>query len=255
MNTINEELARTAHDMNSYSDYRPGHATSEYNQQVAEAMEIAERQKKKVDPMYHEKIDYLLALYCSKLAANINHANAIDARCPSVLIAGPSNFPTRKKERQNAARDTNYHEYEYIQGLLDKIKSTGMAGISGSDPNAIEKLKAKLAKEEEYHAKVKATPGHEPWMLSNSSAEIRRIKQRIAELENRPQYQGWSFDGGKVVINEEIGRVQIILDAKPASTEIYKTNGFKWSPRNMAWQRQLTDNGVRAAKRVTLKVD
>ncbi len=35
-------------------------------------------------------------------------------------------------------------EWRYIKGLLDKIRSTGMAGISADDPAAIEKLQKKL---------------------------------------------------------------------------------------------------------------
>ena len=31
--------------------------------------------------------------------------------------------------------------------------------------------------------------------------------------------------------------------------ELLKRNGFRWSPRNSAWQRQLTDNGKHAARR------
>ena len=49
--------------------------------------------------MYHEKIDSLLDTYARKLAANMNKGYEIDARVPSILIAGGSNFPTRKKEK------------------------------------------------------------------------------------------------------------------------------------------------------------
>ncbi len=88
--------------------------------------------------MYHEKIDHLLDTYARKLAENMNQGFAIDARVPSVLIAGPSNFPVGKKEKQNRARDSNMEEWRHIQGLLDKIRSTGMGGISADDPAAIE---------------------------------------------------------------------------------------------------------------------
>ena len=143
--TINEAAARRAKEMNSYSDYRQGSATAEYRQYVDEDVQLAERQKAWVDPMYHEKIDSLLDTYARKLAANMNKGYEIDARVPSILIAGGSNFPTRKKEKQNAARDTNYREWQEIQGLLDKIRSTGLGGISADDPNAVEKLEKKLA--------------------------------------------------------------------------------------------------------------
>ena len=76
--------------------------------------------------MYHEKIDHLLDTYARKLAENMNQSFAIDARVPSVMIAGPANFPVGKKEKQNRARDSNMEEWRYIQGLLDKIRSTGM---------------------------------------------------------------------------------------------------------------------------------
>ena len=71
---------------------------------------------------------------------NVNHGYEIDARVPSILIAGGSNFPVRQKEKQNAARDSNMQEWQYIQGLLDKIRSTGMGGIRQDDPQAIPKL-------------------------------------------------------------------------------------------------------------------
>ena len=130
--------------MNSFSDYKQGSATAEYRHYVDEAVQLAERQKQRVDPMYHEKIDSLLDTYARKLAANMNKGYEIDARVPSILIAGGSNFPTRKKEKQNAARDSNYREWQDIQGLLDKIRSPGMGGISADDPQAVQKLEKKL---------------------------------------------------------------------------------------------------------------
>ena len=123
---INEDLARRAKEMNSFYDYVPGSATAEYQRMVDEAAEIAEQQKRRVDPMYHERIDQLLDLYAKKLAENVNQRHSIDTRCPSILIAGGSNFPVRKKEKQNAAWDRNSEEFSYIQGLLSKIRSTGM---------------------------------------------------------------------------------------------------------------------------------
>ena len=117
---INEGAARRAKEMNSFSDYKEGSATAEYRAMVDKAAAIAEQQKSRVDPMYHEKIDHLLDTYARKLAENMNQGFAIDARVPSVLIAGPSNFPVGKKEKQNRARDSNMEEWRHIQGLLDK---------------------------------------------------------------------------------------------------------------------------------------
>lgn len=289
--TINEEAARRANDMNSFRDYKAGSATAEYRRMVDAATELAERQKQRVDPMYHEKIDRLLEIYCRKLAENMNASYSIEARCHSILISGGGNFPVRKKEKQNAARDRNLEEWNYIQGLLDKIRSVGTGGISSDDPQAVEKLEAKLATLEKHQEMMKAanaairmkdpakgdaklaelgyTPediaklrapdfcgriGYPAYELQNNNANIRRIRGRIAELKKRTENtpEGWEFDGGRVVVNTAENRLQIIFDGKPDAdirTEL-KGEGFRWAPSQGAWQRQLTDNAMRAARRL-----
>lgn len=289
--TINEEAARRANDMNSFRDYKAGSATAEYRRMVDAATELAERQKQRVDPMYHEKIDRLLEIYCRKLAENMNASYSIEARCPSILISGGGNFPVRKKERQNAARDRNLEEWNYIQGLLDKIRSVGTGGISSDDPQAVEKLEAKLAALEKHQELMKAanvairmkdptegdaklaelgyTPediaklrepdfcgriGYPAYLLQNNNANIRRIRGRIEELKKRTENtpEGWEFDGGRVVVNTTENRLQIIFDGKPDTdirTEL-KGEGFRWAPSQGTWQRQLTDNAMRAARRL-----
>ena len=108
---INEEAARRANDVNSFRDYAEGSTTAAYRRQVDEAAKLAERQKARVDAEHHGKIDRLLDTYSRKLAENYNKRSAIDARVPSILITGGSNFPVAKKEKQNAARDRNMEEY------------------------------------------------------------------------------------------------------------------------------------------------
>lgn len=142
--------------MSSFDSYDEGSATAEYRRSVDEAARIAEEQKRKVDPIHHERIDHLLDTYARKLADNINQSNAIAARVPSILIAGGSNFPVRQKEKQNRAADANMAEWREIQGLLDKIRSTGRGGISADDPEAVQKLKLKLEGLERDQESMKA---------------------------------------------------------------------------------------------------
>ena len=66
---INEGAARRAKEMNSSSDYKEGSATAEYRAMVDKAAAIAEKQKSRVDPMYHEKIDHLLDTYARTKSA------------------------------------------------------------------------------------------------------------------------------------------------------------------------------------------
>lgn len=288
--SINEGAARRAKEMNSYSDYKPGSATAEYRHYVDNAFELAQAQKKRVDPMYHEKIDSLLDTYARKLAANMNHSFAIDARVPSILIAGGSNFPVRQKEKQNAARDSNMQEWQYIQGLLDKIRSTGMGGIRQDDPQAIPKLQKKLDGLEKAQETMKAVNAYyrkhgtldgcphlspenienlkadmasswhyekkpfQSWELSNNNAEIRRVRQRIESLTRAKEtvYVGWEFDGGHVEANREQSRLQVFFEDKPDADarQQLKEHGFRWAPSVGAWQRLLNGNAYYAADRI-----
>ena len=93
---------------------------------------------------------------------------------------------------------------------------------------------------------------------ANESANIRRLKERRAALEkaraaaqqetNAPE----TFEGLRIIRNAADNRVQIIFDEKPDEDTRYllKKEGFRWSPRAGAWQRQLNDNGIRAAHRI-----
>lgn len=285
---INEETARRAKNANSFSDYVPGSATAAYREMVNRAYAIGEQQKGRVDPMYHEKIDGLIDRYARKLAENINQGNAIDARVPSVLIAGPANFPVRQKEKQNAARDRNMGEYAEIAGLLDKVRSTGMGGISADDDRAVEKLEKKLADleaEQEsmksinaYFRKHKTLDGcpdltfeqaeqlkasmsrdwrkapvpYPSYWLSNNNANIRRVRQRINDLKSRSEFVGWTFPGGEAKINEGENRLQLIFEGKPPEDQRreLKSGGFRWAPSQGAWQCQLTREAIRAAARI-----
>ena len=285
---INEEAARRAKNANSFSDYVPGSATAAYREMVDRAYALGEQQKGRVDPMYHEKIDGLIDRYARKLAENINQSNLIDARVPSILIAGGSNFPVRKKEKQNAARDKNMGEYMQIEGLLDKVRSTGMGGISADDDRAVEKLEAKLAgleaMQEEmktvnaYYRKHKTLEGcpvlsaeeigklqssmasdwrknpvpYPSYLLTNNNANIRRTRQRIEDLKSQSEYAGWAFPGGRAEINEGENRLQLFFEEKPSEEQRreLKSNGFKWAPSQGAWQRQLTKNAIYAAGRM-----
>lgn len=93
--------------------------------------------------------------------------------------------------------------------------------------------------------------------LASIRGKIERTEQRLAELDRREQQTaepqtGTAFDGGQIVRNIDLNRLQILFDTIPdADTRTaLKQNGFRWSPKNQAWQRQLTDNAERAARQV-----
>ena len=126
------------------------------------------------------------------------------------------------------------------------------------------------AKEQGYSDEV-IKQGIEHPFGQNQTADIRRNKQRLEELQARQskleerkasESNGETvssantgrvdFDGGYVYENPELDRIQIIYDGKPAREIIdkLKHNGFRWSPSQGAWQRQLNRNGRSAVNRV-----
>ena len=154
----------------------------------------------------------------------------------------------------NAARDRNMQEWQDVQGILDKIRSTGMGGISMDDPQAAAKLEAKLVKLESAQETMKAVNAYfrknktlegcpsltpeqitklqqemsQSWhldksrpypayMLSNNNAEIRRIRGRIEQVRQHEETNcaGWEFDGGRVEANKADNRLQVFFDGKP----------------------------------------
>ncbi len=162
--------------------------------------------------------------------------------------------------------------------------------ISREDPAAVEKLEQRLAECERFQIKMRdvnayfrkngtltgcvlltkeevseltenmrrryplQTQPYPPYMLTNNSAEVRRLRKRVEELsaEHEAGYVGWAFEGGTVEANKELCRLQIFFDEKPSEEKrnALKMNGFHWSPNAGAWQRQLNGNAIHAAGRV-----
>lgn len=74
----------------------------------------------------------------------------------------------------------------------------------------------------------------------------------LSEAAKDQEHETREENGVKLVMNRTLDRVQLIFSGRP-SPEIVselKRRAFRWSPREGAWQRQLTRNGVWAAERV-----
>ena len=281
--TINEEAAARAKEMYSFFEYKHGTKTAEYKSEVDEAYSYAEELPEEVK----EKGLYMADKYAQKLADWYNKLFAIEMRCPSVMIAGGSNFPVRKKEKQVAALDKHYAFYGELQDYKEKIKKLAHSSniIKSSDSDAIDKLKAKIEKAQELQATMKAVNAYfrkhgtlkgygdgeydnfpidsmygvpfPHYCLSNNNAKIRAAKQRIKELEEvkastRGEDIETGIEGIKVVENTEAMRIQLIFDDKPSADvrDVLKSYGFRWAPSYSAWQRHLNSNGKYAAKKV-----
>lgn len=288
---INEQSAKTAHGMMSFSDYREGSLTAEYKGYVDAAYDLAEKVAES-RPEKAARVYDIANRYSKRMAGNLNARSRIWCMCPSVIICGPANFPVKKKEKQNAAFDRNYKEFREIQKMLNRIQSVGNGKgiIKSGDSDAVERLKKKLDGLKEAQKRMKAANAYyrknktldgcpaltqeqignlkvemqkgwhyedkpfATYQLSNNNAEIHRVegrlkKLRAAKTEGNTESENEYF---RTVENTEIMRLQLFFDGKPETEvrDILKKNGFRWSPKNDCWQRQLTDNARYSLERV-----
>jgi len=221
--------------------------------------------------------------YLDRLNAYL-HAHS---QCASAFIVGPSNFPTRTMEKRNATSDKR------VQELLDFIAKTRkrLTMPKGAD-RGIAEIEAEIAKREKLQSVMKAAnaiirkktsddekraalvalglneqqaaellvpdfsgrQGFASFRLTNNNATIKRLHERLAELQKRDAAEDTEtmFDGLRIVENTEADRIQLFFDGKPEQhiVDALKSRGFHWSPSIKAWQRQLTDNARRAADEV-----
>ena len=189
------------------------------------------------------------------------------------------------KMRQSISAD---EKADYYEGKARAAANN--RAISSDDPDAVQKLQEKLTALEKLQAKMKTTNAYyrkhqtcrgcegitdeeaarldqrvkagyswetapyPAYALSNNNQEIHRIKKRLETLtQNREVgFQGWEFDGGKVVANDDKNRLQIFFDEIPPAEvrEALKGHGFRWARSEGAWQRQLSSNAIYAARHI-----
>jgi hypothetical protein len=107
-----------------------------------------------------------------------------------------------------------------------------------------------------------ASVGFPGYALSNNNAEIKRLQARIARVEAKAERVEQAdaaeriVNGVRVVEDGLDDRLRLFFDGKPAPEVIsaLKSRGFRWSPSNSAWQRQLTQNARYAAEHVLKQV-
>jgi Domain of unknown function (DUF3560) len=177
---------------------------------------------------------------------------------------------------------------KYYEEKAEAIESN--QSISSDDPDAIEKLKAKIAEAiarqdfmkagnkivkskkltiEQKTKQLKAAGhsalilqpdfcgrvGYADYELTNNNANIRRMKQRLEQLEKalinavdigdtEEKYP----DLDLIVRHARtINRVQLIFSGKPSVQirNLLKSHGFRWAPSEGAWQRHLNGFGCR----------
>jgi hypothetical protein len=163
--------------------------------------------------------------------------------------------------------------------------------ISSDDPEAITKLKEKIANAEKSQEMMKGFNkclrtknnegmiklgftqtqidelckpdfmghvGFANYALTNNNGNIHRMKERLAHLEKHSTDTTTETLKGniKILDNVELNRLQIFFPDVPSyNTRLeLKSNGFRWSPSEGAWQRQRSNHATYMANQIVDKI-
>lgn len=180
------------------------------------------------------------------------------------------NWATRFVQRANKqARLTGWEEIARLEDKLEKlttwqelmkaankiIRSTKLQEGEKVDElvalGMSEKQAMLLLEEPQYSFERR---GFQTYQLTNNNAKIKDTQARLNRLKamaSTPD-RAIELEGVTVEICNSEERIRLHFEGKPEPDMIAKLKraAFKWSPRNMAWQRQLTNNALYDTKRL-----
>ncbi len=152
---------------------------------------------------------------------------------------------------------SNLEKAEKLQEIMKKANAiiragkdvtNKLVGIGMSQDQAVK------IQEKDFAGRI----GFAQYQLTNNNATIKRLKDRVNQLESKETAatageERYLFEGGSVEVNYTDDRVQILYDAIPTKEQRdqLKSNGWKWSPKNTAWQRKITPQAISNAKYIT----
>jgi len=239
-------------------------------------------------------LDTEIKRFQDSFANKYNDLLASKGRTMSTFITGGSGFNVRRAEKANAAEHSKYTEMIEFKdraqaAILRELKKMAVEEAGGE----LEVLKKKIAdaiRNHEFMVKTNAIVrkkisdeqkikeiqalapiseitvrkilipdymgriGFPAYALSNDTANIHRMEERVKELERKEATPSADieFEGGSIKDNATEDRVQIFFDKKPEQAMIdkLKGEGWRWSPSTGCWQRKRTDQAMRSAERI-----
>jgi len=167
------------------------------------------------------------AEYYAQKAASAENNNAISSDDPDAIDA--------LKEKLQNLKDSHKLMVEgnkiiRKKSLTPEQKIAGLVKIGLRESASITKLKPDSM----------GNIGFPGYALTNSSANIKRVKERIKQLEKQKTEITTEQEIGDITITNSVeeNRIMIIFPGIPdaAIRDKLKRDGFRWSPTNGAWQ-------------------
>lgn len=208
---------------------------------------LVDHYSNKRDKRYRERIGQTMdkaiaadqkAAYYEKKATAVERNTAISADDPEAITK-----LSKKLERLKGTQTFMKAVNAYYR------KHQTAHGCEGVDAKMAAAIDDKMASACDWETAPFAS-----YQLSNLNQEIHRLEKRINQLTQAKEegFQGWEFDGGKVVANSEKNRLQIFFDSIPPEEvrSDLKGHGFRWARSEGAWQRQLSQNALYSCRHI-----
>ena len=252
---IDEDLAKRGLESYSWSRYQPGSATENYRRTVDQVYDIAEEAKRTARPAYHAEIDRLARDFAEKYGKWVNTKNSIDASNVSPMIAGPSRYDYKKRDKQTARSDAHWQEHWRIMQIPERIQELGRPdrNVDIREPDALDTLDRQIADLEaeqdrmkkvnaywRKHGTLKGCPQlpegmqsamekvitgggrasdkpYEDFELSGNREKIKRLKRKRDDLASTKAAGSSSTTDGDIEVIEdtEAMRIRIRFPDKP----------------------------------------
>jgi hypothetical protein len=206
----------------------------------------------KIERNFRKAFEALDKAHQLRIRARASERNrAISSDDPLAVVAMREKIAGAEKQ-QALMKAANWAIRRYAkEGLKAQVEALAVMGISETN--------AKLLIEPDYMGRL----GFPDYAMKNNGANIRRMQERLKQLEARAKTVAALEAQGSAERVEQWGdtalihsyadnRIRIVFPSKPTAEAIklLKQWGFVWSPSNTAWQRMLNNAGIYSAKMV-----
>ncbi|MGN0930419.1 MAG: hypothetical protein ACI4NP_01735 [Thermoguttaceae bacterium] len=203
------------------------------------------REHEKIDDLAHEIGKVGIGVAAKTIPHNLTQTEPVPAPTQKTSSKPPTS-PTTMEES---------NDFSKLQARLIELKEKHAAMKEANS------YRRKHGSWDGYDGVLKDVIPQDPNALSNyfdlssSLAEIKRVERRLGfltQIKPTDEDNSWPFEGGRAKLNYELNRLQIIFESKPDDEIRMKLRecGFRWSPRNKAWQRLITPDSIFVAKRL-----
>jgi hypothetical protein len=211
------------------------------------------------------------------------------SRTFSVMITGAGNFNRRRHEKMNRYEESarmNFEKWQenVVQRVNRQHRLVGWEEVERLEEKLVQLIekqefmksvnkivRSKLSEFEQYeelealglsHYEISnfmtepeyGSKGFQRFELSNNLAKIKDTEAAIKRHKSMAEKEDteYNYNGFKVSVCYSEERIRFYFDDIPDNDKkmLLKKSAFKWSPKNGAWQRQLTSNATIATKRL-----